>query len=149
MITKKDEYYFRLAAETATKSTYRNQKVMIGCIVVYKGAVISEGYNQDKTDPIQMKYNRFRGFTKFDESPHKIHAEITAIKRITSRDIEWNLVSVYVVRLMKDGTYGISRPCDACMHYIKSKGIRHLYYSTSDGFAYEKLTEKLVYRRSV
>lgn len=139
MITKKDMYYFHQAAKAAVLSTYKNKKNMTGCVVIYKGNIIAEGYNQDKTDPVQKKYNKFRGLSDNKESPHKIHAEITAIKHITLRDIDWRQVSIYVVRVKKDGTYGMTRPCNACMQYIKEKGIRNIYYSTDDGYAHERL----------
>ena len=35
---------------------------------------------------------------------------------------------------------GIARPCPSCMAAIRDIGIRDVYYTTDDGFAYERLT---------
>lgn len=33
----------------------------------------------------------------------------------------------------------MARPCPSCMAAIKDIGISHIYYTTNDGYAYEKL----------
>lgn len=98
MITKKDMYYFHQAAKAAVLSTYKNKKNMTGCVVIYKGNIIAEGYNHDKTDPVQKKYNKFREFSDNKESPHKIHAEITAIKHITLYSQRYRLETSFYIR---------------------------------------------------
>lgn len=35
----------------------------------------------------------------------------------------------------------MSRPCPNCMAAIKDLGIKHIYYTTNDGFVYENLTQ--------
>lgn len=42
-------------------------------------------------------------------------------------------------RNKKDGSLGMSRPCDRCMQLIKKLGIKKLLYTTDNGFAEEKL----------
>ena len=34
---------------------------------------------------------------------------------------------------------GMARPCASCMQAIKDLGIREIYYTTNDGYSYEKL----------
>ena len=35
----------------------------------------------------------------------------------------------------------MSRPCPSCMAAIKDMGIKHIYYTTNDGFVYENLMQ--------
>lgn len=133
MITLRDRKYFNVAAQVAELSTYKRNKV--GCVVVYKNSIISTGFNKDRTDPLQKKYNVARDIP--DWSPHKMHAEIDAIKSIIHLDINWNKVSIYVYRKRKDRAFGISRPCPSCMKLIKDMGIHYIYYTTDDGYAME------------
>ena len=36
---------------------------------------------------------------------------------------------MYVVRVMKDGSYGYSKPCSGCIEEMKNWGIYRVYYS--------------------
>lgn len=38
-----------------------------------------------------------------------------------------------VVRLKKDGTLAIAKPCQKCMNTLRSVGIKRVKYSTEDG----------------
>lgn len=55
---------------------------------------------------------------------------------------EWNLFShtnadtkikgvVYVARKLKDGTFGLARPCVSCRAYLKSLGIKKVVFTVS------------------
>lgn len=37
----------------------------------------------------------------------------------------------------------MARPCPACMSAIKELGIKNIYYTTDNGYAYEKYYVKL------
>ena len=134
LITSKDIVYFRMASQLAEFSTYR--KSPTGCIIVYKNKVISTGFNKDKTDPLQKIYNIHRNISL--DSPPKCHAETDAIKHlIGAENINWNMISLYIVRLRRSIQYGLARPCASCMQLIKDCGIHHIYYTTNSGYAYE------------
>ena len=53
--------------------------------------------------------------------------------------VDWSRVTLYVCRLRNDRPYGMARPCPACMAAIQSLGIKHIVYTTNDGFAVENL----------
>lgn len=133
----RDLRYIKTAAKIAEHSTYARHS--IGCVVVYRNTIISTGCNKDRTDPLQKKYNKERNIS--DNYPHKIHAEVDAIKHIIDLDIDWKNVSIYIVRLRKDQPYGMARPCKSCMSLIKDLGIRNIYYTTNDGIAHERLED--------
>ena len=135
MLQYRDYKFFSYAKHIAKISDF--ERCPIGCVVVYKGKVISTGFNCHKTHPLQRLYNKYR-FPE-DDKPHKVHAEIHAISPLLKQDIDWRKVVLYIYRRRKDGQLGLARPCDGCMAFIKKLGIRDIYYTTDDGFCYENI----------
>jgi len=130
--------YFLAAKKAASMSTF--YKCHTGCVVVYKGDIISSGYNSSKTHPLQKEYNkeRFDG----DNTPHYMHAEIHALSSLISdEEINWRKVHIYIYRIYNKTSFSLARPCPACMKLIKHLGIQHIHYTTDDGYAHEVLTE--------
>lgn len=115
----------------------------IGCIAVYQRQIIGLGYNCNKTHPIQKKYDRFRELNlegcRGVSRLHSLHAEMNCINQIRNLDVNFSNVKLYIYRQRKDQPWGLSRPCPACMAAIKDLGIRDIYYTTNDGYSYEKL----------
>ena len=151
MLIRKDYYWFGVAKNIAMKSTYHHQK--IGCIAVFNNKLIAQGFNQEKTHPIQKRYNAYRDNQEdvLDALP-KLHAEITCLNQLAGKNIPYNKVKIYIYRIKinkidKNNIFsvGMARPCPACMEYIKSFGIKNIYFSTNEGFAYERLE----YRKNV
>lgn len=133
-MNKRDLKMFDVAKCIAMLSTY-DRNVKVGCIVTYHNRIISSGFNKNKSDTLQMRYNRYRGLSINTE--HKMHAEICALKPIlNNQKINWNHVHIYIYRLGYKGM-GLARPCDACMSLIRDIGIHHVYYTTNDGYCYE------------
>lgn len=116
-------------------------KVHVGCVAIYKGKIIGEGYNSNKTHPVQGKYNRYRNTCNQDTSNllPKLHAEIMCINSIKDKDINWRKVKIFVYRIRNDRPFGIARPCPACMNALKDLGICDIYYTTDAGYAHEKI----------
>ena len=135
MLSSSDRRYFNKARNVATISDYR--KIHVGCVAVYQGQVIGLGCNCNKTHPTQKYYNRYR--KPSDDMLPKLHAEISCINQIKHLDINFSKVKLYIYRSRKDQPFGLSRPCPSCMAAIKDLGIRDIYYTTNDGFSYEKL----------
>lgn len=135
MLTKIDYRYFSKARQTATASDYR--KIHIGCIAVYQGQVIGLGCNCNKTHPMQRYYNMYR--ISSDALLPKLHAEIRCINQIKHSDINFAKVKLYIYRIRRDQPYGMARPCPSCIAAIKDIGIRDVYYTTNNGYAYERI----------
>ena len=135
MLSSSDRRYFNKARNVATISDYR--KIHVGCVAVYQGQVIGLGCNCNKTHPTQKYYNRYR--KPSDDMLPKLHAEISCINQIKHLDINFSKVKLYIYRIRKDQPFGLSRPCPSCMAAIKDLVIRDIYYTTNDGFSYEKL----------
>ena len=132
--------YFTKARQAANLSDYH--KTHVGCVAVYHGQVIGLGYNTNKTHPIQKYYNRYR--EPSDTMLPKLHAEINCLNQIKHIDINFSKVKLYIYRIRNDQPFGLSRPCPSCMAAIKDLGIRDVYYTTNDGYAYEKLEKNKI-----
>lgn len=134
-MTKRDYAFFEAAKGISKLSDF--ERIHIGCVVVYKNRIISSGFNSNKTSPLQKRYNS-RRFSI--DTPHKIHAEIKALSPILKmHDVDWAHLKIYLYRQRADGTLGMSRPCASCMTMLKDYGIKHIYYTTDDGYAEENI----------
>lgn len=115
------------------------KKTHLGCVAVYKGNIIGMGCNLEKTHPVQRYYNKYRYHSQKAYFQPKLHAEINCLNSIRHQNINFSKVKIYVYRQRKDQDYGMARPCPSCMAAIKDLGIKDIYYSTNDGFAYERI----------
>ena len=140
MLRDIDYRYFYKARQIANISDYN--KIHVGCVAVYHGQIIGIGCNTNKTHPAQKFYNRYR--EPSDTMLPKLHAEISCINQIKHLDINFSKVKLYIYRIRKDQPFGLSRPCPSCMAAIKDLGIREVYYTTNDGYVYEKLEKNKV-----
>lgn len=135
---KKDFHFFDVAkAVSKIDREFPKNRYKIGAIITDKNKIISVGYNQQKTNPIQKKYNKFRPYIVYN--PY-IHAEIHAI--LNSKKDSLKGCSIYTYRETKDGKISNSRPCEACMELIKKMGIKKICYTTKDGYCIEYIKEE-------
>lgn len=140
MLTKTDYKYFQKAKQAALISDY--PKIHIGCIAVYQGQVVGVGCNSNKTHPTQKFYNRYR--EQSDELLPKLHAEINCINQLKHINVNYTKIKLYIYRIGNDRDYRMSRPCPSCMAAIKDLGIKEIYYTTNDGYCYERLEKNMV-----
>jgi len=134
-MTKSDCRYFNKAKQVALISDY--YKIHVGCVAVYQGNIIGIGYNCNKTHPAQKYYNKYR--KKSETLLPKLHAEINCINSIKHMDINFSKVNLYIYRIRRDQPFGLARPCLSCMAAIKDLGIKNIYYTTNDEYAFERI----------
>ena len=139
MLNNSDYKYFNKARQVAYISDY--SKTHIGCVAVYQGQVIALGFNCNKTHPKQHYYNRYR--KQSDDMLPKLHAEISCLNQLKNLNVNFSKVRLYIYRIRKDQPYGLARPCPSCMAAIKDLGIKDIFYTTNDGYSYEKLENKI------
>ena len=139
MLRDIDYRYFDKARQIVSISDYKKQHV--GCVAVYQGQVIGLGCNCNKTHPTQKYYNQYR--KQSDSMLPKLHAEISCLNQIKHLNINFTKVKLYIYRIRNDQPYGLSRPCPSCMAAIKDLGIRDIYYTTNDGYSYERLENNI------
>jgi deoxycytidylate deaminase len=141
MNDNKIAHYLKLAKNACLYSDCKRAR--LGCVIVCKNKTVSVGWNsQNKTSPTQKSYNRLRGYDPDATNDRStLHAEMSAMLRARNSDIDWSKTSLFVYRIKRDGSRAMSRPCEACMGYAKTLGIKNFYYSTDDGWAYEQVKE--------
>lgn len=110
-----------------------NMDVKMGCVITYKGKIISESCNQFKTHPLQAEYDVEReDFEEGHPHAHSLHAESAALLKIKDLDLKWNKVEIYISRPLKCRPYGLAKPCKACEKLIKDMGIRKIHYTSDE-----------------
>lgn len=116
--------YYKLARKMSMKSDH---KCKLGAVLVYKGNVVSAGYNQLKTHPKSTH-------------PYKsTHAELAVILNSKLNDLSG--CDMYIYRQKKDGSLGLSKPCTYCTKLLKMYNVRNVYYTTEKYPYYENLDE--------
>ena len=60
------------------------------------------------------------------------HAEINACLGVDPVDLVG--AELYVYRILKDGSPALARPCRMCQNYLRSVGVKKVYYTTRNGF---------------
>lgn len=109
----------------------------LAALLVYKNEVIAIGINKTKSHPFQRKY------AKHDDAIY-LHAEVDCIKNAL-RQYDEDIIAkstMYVLRMKhpenKPKTFmrGLAKPCEGCQRAIAAYDIKHVYYTTDEGFDY-------------
>jgi len=132
MISKKTVKFIDLARAASQLSTHQHFK--IGAVLANGSSILATGVNQEKSHPLQKKYNRARG-TKATEWSY-LHAELTALLKVKDKSL---LVgsTIYVSRSFKSGGNALARPCEACLDALIDHGVKMIVYTTEHGIAEE------------
>lgn len=131
--------FFKAAKKCAEQSNYRGaSNAKIGAVAVFRRTIIAQGHNQDKTHPLQQRYNIYRYDVNGNHYyPSKMHAEIELISKIRYLDINFSEVEIYVYRETKDGKKALAKPCLACETALRELGIRRVYYTGNNSYISE------------
>ena len=131
-------HYLNLAHNACYYSDF--MKARLGAVLIYKGKVMSVGWNSTKTSPLQKSLNKFRHYElDCGAAHHTLHAEVACLIKAKDLNIDWGRASIFVYRIKKDGSPGMARPCKGCQALIKSMGIKNIYFSTENGWGYERI----------
>lgn len=125
--------YLTHALANAFKSTMDKKH---GAVIVANHKIIAGGYNT-------LQHNWKESYR------HKClcsnHAEITALNNIKYQENKrkFSKMSLYVVRIDKDGKMCISKPCKYCVYTMRSYRIKKVCYSTDDSYRTVKVSDLL------
>lgn len=123
---------YLFAKKASEKSDfYRNHT---GAVAIYNGSVIAEGWNSEKTSPLQARYNDLRGFDSYKYRA-SLHAEMMVISKIRYLDIDFSKVQLFVWRGKEQPR--LSKPCEACEKAIREVGIKKVFYTGNDSYIKE------------
>lgn len=103
----------RIAAKRSKLYSHR-----VGAALFRKKQLVSVGYNTKKTHP---------------NCPNELtqHAEFNVTKGFSPEEIDG--CTLYIVRLTRTGKIGISKPCADCADYLRSLGLKKVYFSNEEG----------------
>jgi deoxycytidylate deaminase len=121
----RQERFIRIASKIAQKSEHHYP---IGAAVVKGNRVLATGVNLYKSHPLQEAYEKDGDI--IDSS--SIHAEVAAIRKLPRNILEG--ATIYVARLLANGSNGLSKPCSGCMMRIKKSGIKKVVYTTNGSY---------------
>jgi len=119
-MTNRMNRYIQVAREEAALSTH--PKARLGALIFHKGVIVGRGYNKVRTHPLVKRW-----YPKYN---YHLHAEMDAV--IRSRG-EVSGCDIIVVRILKDGSLALSKPCPHCLSMLIAHGLRHLYYVNENG----------------
>lgn len=137
MISNKTRKMIGVATAASRLSTHSTFK--IGAVIANNTSILSTGVNQEKSHPLQKRYNKARG-VKATEWSH-IHAELAALLKVKDPKALVG-ATIYVSRSFKNGQNALARPCEACMDAIIDRGIKSIVYTTEYGIAEELVIPK-------
>ncbi len=129
--TRREQRFFKKAKEISQCSSH--YKTKIGSVIVIGNYVVAKGCNQEKSHPRQHHYDRKM---KYHGTRSKLHAEIDAL--ITSGRVDLTGAEIYIYREDSTGNIANCRPCVSCTQALKDAGVRHIYYTHKEGYAYEQ-----------
>ena len=122
-----DRQTMELALDNADSSLSRNK---VGAILLNKGRVVAKGVNQDtKSHPLQARLAELVGL----EEKIYLHAGIAALIKCRS---DADTIVVARVGGHRGDELRNARPCPICTLALEQAGIKHIYYTTDEGFEY-------------
>jgi len=104
----------------------KNKHRVVAIVTNGKNKVLSVGYNSyTKTHPKQKE------LALLCNIHHKayLHAEISALVKLKDSGAK----NIYVVRLWKDETFALAKPCRICELAIKEAGLEKIFYTVYNG----------------
>jgi len=128
MMNKFDEYYMKIAVETAKLSTAK--KLQVGCIIVKNERTISIGYNGTPSGWDNNCEDLIDG--KLVTKPEVLHAEMNAISKLAKSPESSYGATMYMTH----------SPCLNCSKMIYQSGIYSIIYKedfrTDEGIIFLK-----------
>lgn len=102
----------KTAAEAAQLSTHSRYR--LGAALFLGRRLISIGWNQNKTHPTQQSIFRWQ------------HAELSCLIGVNKKNL--SNATMYVVRIIRNGSYRVSKPCGDCQRILRATGLRKVVY---------------------
>lgn len=96
----------------------------MAAIIVKRNKTLGKGMNTRKTHPLQKLFSK-------REVKIALHAEISAIVDALRSHEEEELqgASIFIARILKDGSRAIAKPCPVCDRALSAYGITGIYWT--------------------
>jgi len=115
--------YIEYAGVLAHNSVMRYR---LGAVLIKSGKIIGAGRNHKKYSHMAK-----------DHWSQTIHAEVDAILK---SDKSPRGSTLFLSRILKNGSTALSKPCEACIRVMKEERIKSVYYTTAEGIEWLKIT---------
>lgn len=115
------EKLFDYAKTVAMTSDY---KFRHGAILVRGGKIIRASCNKSRAVWFTNKYH--------SKGTGSLHAEIGCVLNMEKDRTDG--CEIYVVRIMANNDFAMSKPCPMCQMICDEMGIKRIHYSTYNGF---------------
>lgn len=109
--------FIKICQRLASYSDHDQHKM--AAVIIKKNKLLGLGFNVLKTSP------------KSKHEFKQIHAEFSAMKRLTAEELEGS--TIFVFREKRDGTPANAKPCESCLALIIKSGIKKIYYTHETG----------------
>lgn len=111
------------AIRQAQRSEFRQR---LGAVIFKGSRILGAGYNRVGASQNRLKTTHW---------PDSIHAEVDALLDALRRHPASELrgADILVIRLKKDGAFGLALPCEHCYTTLVNTGIRRIYFSDNNG----------------
>lgn len=117
-----DAQLLEIAIEVAKKNPIVALPKMAAILRVYEPHYYLYGYNQLKSHPLQAKFGR-------NDRAIYLHAEIDAIVKATRLGYWLEDATMYIARVLKDGTPALAKPCEGCQRALMHFGIKDVIWT--------------------
>lgn len=96
----------------------------MAAIIVKRNKVLGKGMNSRRSHPLQKLFSK-------SDVKIALHAEISAIIDALRNNEEEDLkgATIFVARVLKNGSRAIAKPCPICEKAIKAYGITGMYWT--------------------
>jgi deoxycytidylate deaminase len=124
----KHDRFLRRAEAVAIDSSHPRWK--LGVVVVRGSRIVASANNIQKNAPHILEGG----------PGTSVHAEINALRKLTYQADRAEGCTLYVVRVSRQGSRRLARPCLRCYKSIASAGIRSIVYSLdTEEFGWERI----------
>jgi len=114
-MSSKDKTLLSRASELASHSS---EKYRHGAIITRGGKTLAIGINRAINNPNHVTDPK---------TGASIHAEIAALNACRKSNLEG--ATIYVARILKDGSPAMSKPCLRCQKALRKAGIKKVFYT--------------------
>lgn len=115
----------------------RSEQRLAAICVDRKGKVLGKGTNSyTRTHTLQRHFAILAGLP---EEKMFLHAEIQALLKSKDKPVH----TLYVARMLKDGSEGLAKPCPACVEALKAFGVQKVVYTLAKDCYIEQNVENL------
>jgi deoxycytidylate deaminase len=98
-----------------------------------KSKIVSIGVNNtNKTHPRNLNFKYVGREGNKISSTIGIHSEMSCVIKLP-RSYDFRRLKIVNVRIRKDGTLGMSKPCRGCTHLIQQLGFKEAWYTDHSG----------------